>query len=217
VNDRPQDKIVWIDCEMTGLDLERDALIEVAVLVTDSELNVLGEGVDVVIAAPPEALESMPPVVREMHEASGLLAELPGGTTMTDAQEQVLAYVREHVPEAGKAPLGGNSVATDRGFLARDMPELDSWLHYRMVDVSSIKELARRWYPRVYFNAPKKHGGHRALADITESIAELRFYRAAVFVPQPGPDSEAARTLAATFEVEPAAEATAPEATAPPG
>lgn len=202
VNDRPQDKIVWIDCEMTGLDLERDALIEVAVLVTDSELNILGEGVDVVIAAPPESLESMPPVVRDMHEASGLLTELAGGTTMTDAQEQVLAYVREHVPEAGKAPLGGNSVATDRGFLARDMPELDSWLHYRMIDVSSIKELARRWYPRVYFNAPKKHGGHRALADITESIAELRFYRAAVFVPQPGPDSEATRALAATFEIE---------------
>ncbi len=201
MSDRPQDKIVWIDCEMTGLDLERDALIEVAVLVTDSELNQLGDGVDVVIACPPEALESMPPVVREMHEASGLLDELADGTTMTDAQAQVLAYIREHVPEAGKAPLGGNSVATDRGFLARDMPELDEWLHYRMVDVSSIKELARRWYPRVYFNAPKKHGGHRALADITESIEELKFYRAAVFVPQPGPDTDAARALAATFEV----------------
>ena len=201
MNDRAQDKIVWIDCEMTGLDLERDALIEVAVLVTDSELNVLGDGVDVVIAAPPEALEAMPPVVREMHEASGLLDELASGTTMTDAQERILAYVREHVPEAGKAPLGGNSVATDRGFLARDMPELDSWLHYRMIDVSSIKELSRRWYPRVYFNAPRKHGGHRALADITESIAELRFYRAAVFVAQPGPDSDAARALAAKYQV----------------
>jgi oligoribonuclease len=201
VSDRPQDKIVWIDCEMTGLDLERDALIEVAVLVTDAELNVLGEGVDVVIACPPEALESMPPVVREMHEASGLLDELANGTTMTDAQAQVLAYVREHVPESGKAPLGGNSVATDRGFLARDMPELDDWLHYRMIDASSIKELARRWYPRVYFNSPKKHGGHRALADITESIEELKFYRAAVFVPQPGLDTDAARALAATFEI----------------
>ena len=210
MTDRPQDKIVWIDCEMTGLDLERDALIEVAVLVTDSELNVLGDGVDVVIACPPEALEGMPPVVREMHEASGLLDELANGTTMTDAQAQVLAYVREHVPEAGKAPLGGNSVATDRGFLARDMPELDSWLHYRMVDVSSIKELARRWYPRVYFNAPKKHGGHRALADITESIEELKFYRAAVFVPQPGPDTDAARALAATYEVGSAEPAPAP-------
>jgi oligoribonuclease len=202
VSDRPQDKIVWIDCEMTGLDLERDALIEVAVLVTDSELNVLGDGIDVVIACPPEALESMPAVVREMHEASGLLDELAAGTTMTDAQAQVLAYVREHVPEAGKAPLGGNSVATDRGFLARDMPELDDWLHYRMIDVSSIKELARRWYPRVYFNAPKKHGGHRALADIKESIEELKFYRAAVFVPQPGPDTDATRALAASFELE---------------
>jgi oligoribonuclease len=199
--DRPQDKIVWIDCEMTGLDLERDALIEVAVLVTDSELNVLGDGIDVVIACAPEALETMPPVVREMHEHSGLLDELASGTTMTDAQAQVLAYIREHVPEAGKAPLGGNSVATDRGFLARDMPELDEWLHYRMIDVSSIKELARRWYPRVYFNAPKKHGGHRALADITESIEELKFYRAAVFVPQPGLDTDAARALAAKFEV----------------
>jgi oligoribonuclease len=201
--DRPQDKIVWIDCEMTGLDLSRDALIEVAVLVTDEDLNVLGDGVDVVIACPPEALESMPPVVREMHEASGLLDELPHGMTMTEAQEKVLEYVRQFVPEAGKAPLGGNSVATDRGFLARDMPELDAWLHYRMVDVSSIKELARRWYPRVYFNSPKKHGGHRALADITESIEELKFYRAAVFVPQPGPDSDAARALAARFEVAP--------------
>src|SRR6185437_9327972 len=137
---------------MTGLDLERDALIEVAVLVTDEELNVLGDGLDVVIACPPEALESMPPVVREMHEASGLLDELAGGVTMTEAQDRVLTYVREFVPEAGKAPLGGNTVATDRGFIARDMPELDDWLHYRMIDVSSIKELARRWYPRVYFN-----------------------------------------------------------------
>jgi oligoribonuclease len=204
VSDRPQDKIVWIDCEMTGLDLERDALIEVAVLVTDEELNVLGEGIDVVIACPPEALEHMPPVVREMHEASGLLDELADGVTMTEAQDLVLAYIRDYVSEPGKAPLGGNSVATDRGFIARDMPELDTYLHYRMVDVSSIKELARRWYPRVYFNAPKKHGGHRALADITESIEELKFYRAAVFVPQPGPDSDATRALAATYEVKPA-------------
>jgi len=201
VPDRPQDKIVWIDCEMTGLDLGRDALIEVAVLVTDAELNALGDGVDVVIACPPEALEGMPPVVREMHESSGLLEELADGVTMTEAQTIVLDFIRRHVPEAGKAPLAGNSIATDRGFLARDMPELDAWLHYRMIDVSSIKELARRWYPRVYFNAPKKHGGHRALADITESIEELKFYRAAVFVPQPGLDSEAAKALAATYEV----------------
>ncbi|MGN6301147.1 MAG: oligoribonuclease [Angustibacter sp.] len=191
-----QDRIVWIDCEMTGLDLQRDALIEVAVLVTDSELQVLGEGVDVVIACPPEALETMPDVVREMHTASGLLDELPQGITMEQAQEQVMAYVREHVPEARKAPLAGNSVGTDRGFLARDMPELDEHLHYRIIDVSSVKELARRWYPRAYFNAPKKQGGHRALADIRESIQELRYYRQAVFVPEPGPDSAAAKKIA---------------------
>src|SRR3954469_24550390 len=173
---------------MTGLDLQRDALIEVAVLVTDSELNVLGEGVDVVIQCPPQALETMPDVVREMHTSSGLLDELATGISMQDAQQQVMEYVREHVPDPGKAPLAGNTVGTDRGFLARDMPELEQYLHYRIIDVSSIKELARRWYPRAYFNAPKKQGGHRALADIRESIQELRYYRAAVFVPEPGPD-----------------------------
>jgi oligoribonuclease len=198
--DRSADRIVWIDCEMTGLELGHDALIEVAVLVTDSELNVLGEGVDVVIACPPEALESMPDVVREMHTSSGLLDELADGVTMDQAQQTVLAYVREHVPEAGKAPLAGNSVGTDRGFLARDMPELESYLHYRIVDVSSIKELARRWYPRAYFASPKKQGGHRALADIRESIDELRYYRQAVFVAPPGPDSATARAIASRFE-----------------
>lgn len=191
------DRMVWIDCEMTGLSLSDDALIEVAALVTDSELNILGDGVDIVVRPPAEALATMPEVVREMHTASGLLAELDGGTTLEDAQRQVLAYVREHVPEAGKAPLCGNSVGTDRGFLLRDMPELESYLHYRIVDVSSIKELARRWYPRAYFNSPKKNGNHRALADIHESIAELRYYREAVFVPQPGPDSDTARSIAA--------------------
>ena len=191
-----QDRIVWIDCEMTGLDLQRDALIEVAVLVTDSELQVLGDGVDVVIACPPEPLETMPDVVREMHTASGLLDELPQGISMEQAQQQVMAYVREHVPEPRKAPLAGNSVGTDRGFLARDMPELDEHLHYRIIDVSSVKELARRWYPRAYFNAPKKQGGHRALADIRESIQELKYYRQAVFVPEPGPDSAAAKKIA---------------------
>ncbi|GAA2338984.1 oligoribonuclease [Streptomyces cuspidosporus] len=189
--------MVWIDCEMTGLSLSDDALIEVAALVTDSELNILGDGVDIVVRPPAEALTTMPEVVREMHTASGLLAELDGGTTLEDAQRQVLAYVREHVPEAGKAPLCGNSVGTDRGFLLRDMPELESYLHYRIVDVSSIKELARRWYPRAYFNSPKKNGNHRALADIHESIAELRYYREAVFVPQPGPDSDTAKSIAA--------------------
>jgi oligoribonuclease len=191
------DRIVWIDCEMTGLSLTEDALIEVAALVTDFELNQLGHGVDVVIKPPAAAVEQMDPFVRDMHTKSGLLAALDSGTTMELAQEQVLAYVREWVPEPRKAPLGGNTVATDRGFLTRDMPELEAWLHYRIIDVSSIKELSRRWYPRVYFNAPAKSGGHRALADIRESIAELRYYRDAVFVASPGPDSLTARTLAA--------------------
>ena len=181
------DRMVWIDCEMTGLSLAEDALIEVAALVTDSELNVLGEGVDIVIRPPDAALETMPEVVRQMHTSSGLLDELAGGSTLADAEEQVLAYVREHVKEPGKAPLCGNSVSTDRGFLFRDMPALEGYLHYRIVDVSSIKELARRWYPRAYFNSPDKNGNHRALADIRESIAELRYYREAVFVPSRAP------------------------------
>jgi oligoribonuclease len=196
------DRIVWIDCEMTGLSLQADALIEVAALVTDFELNQLGDGVDLVIKPPADALEQMDDFVRTMHTTSGLLAELDGGTTMEDAQAQVLAYIREWVPEPRKAPLGGNTVGTDRGFLARDMPELEEWLHYRIVDVSSIKELSRRWYPRAYFNAPAKSGGHRALADIRESIAELRYYREAVFVPRPGPDSAAAKEMAARHVIE---------------
>ncbi|MGW7516022.1 oligoribonuclease [Streptomyces sp. NPDC054796] len=191
------DRMVWIDCEMTGLSLSDDALIEVAALVTDSELNVLGDGVDIVIRPPARSLVAMPEVVREMHTASGLLDELDEGTTLADAQERVLAYIREHVPEPGRAPLCGNSVGTDRGFLARDMPELEGYLHYRIVDVSSVKELARRWFPRAYFNSPEKNGNHRALADIRESIAELRYYREAVFVPAPGPDSDAAKKIAA--------------------
>ncbi|CDR09633.1 oligoribonuclease [Streptomyces iranensis] len=190
------DRMVWIDCEMTGLSLANDALIEVAALVTDSELNIQGDGVDIVVRPPAKALVTMPEVVREMHTTSGLLAELEGGTTLEDAQDQVLAYIREHVPEAGKAPLCGNSVGTDRGFLLRDMPTLESYLHYRIVDVSSIKELARRWYPRAYFNSPKKNGNHRALADIHESIAELRYYRESIFVPAPGPDSDTAKAIA---------------------
>lgn len=193
------DRIVWIDCEMTGLSLEHDALVEVAALVTDSELTVLGDGVDVVIRPPDEALEQMPDVVREMHTSSGLLDALPSGTSLAEAEDIVLTYVREHVPTARKAPLAGNSVYVDRGFIARDMRALDEHLHYRLVDVSSIKELIRRWYPRVYFNSPAKSGGHRALADIRESIEELKFYRQAVFVPQPGPDSDAAKALAARF------------------
>ncbi|SES10373.1 oligoribonuclease [Pedococcus cremeus] len=196
------DRIVWIDCEMTGLSLERDALIEVAALVTDFELNQLGDGVDLVVKPPAEALEQMDDFVRGMHTTSGLLDELEHGVTLEEAQAQVLAYVREWVPESRKAPLGGNTVGTDRNFLARDMPELESHLHYRIIDVSSVKELARRWYPRAYFNAPAKSGGHRALADIRESIAELRYYREAVFVAQPGPDSDTARGLAARHVVE---------------
>ncbi|MBO8196275.1 oligoribonuclease [Streptomyces oryzae] len=198
------DRMVWIDCEMTGLSLSDDALIEVAALVTDSELNVLGDGVDIVIRPPAHALEAMPEVVREMHTTSGLLEELDAGTTLADAEARVLAYVREWVPEAGKAPLCGNSISTDRGFLARDMPALDGHLHYRIVDVSSVKELARRWYPRAYYNSPEKNGNHRALADIRESIAELRYYREAVFVPQPGPDSETAKKIAARHVLPPA-------------
>ena len=197
---RVNDRLVWIDCEMTGLDIERDALIEIACLVTDAELNVLDEGVDVVIKPPAEAVASMAEVVREMHTTSGLLAELPGGITVAEAQDIVLGYVRGHVAEPKRAPLCGNTIATDRWFIARDMPELDAYLHYRMVDVSSVKELARRWYPRAYFASPSKHGGHRALADITESVQELRYYREAVFVPQPGPDSATAREIAARFE-----------------
>jgi oligoribonuclease len=197
------DRIVWIDCEMTGLSLTADALIEVAALVTDFELNQLGDGVDLVIKPPPAALEQMDDFVRNMHTSSGLLDELAAGITMAEAEEQVLAYVREWVPEAAKAPLGGNTVATDRGFLARDMPELESHLHYRIIDVSSIKELSRRWYPRAYFSSPKKVGGHRALADIRESIAELRYYREAVFVAPPGPDSETAKAIATRHEIGP--------------
>jgi oligoribonuclease len=193
------DRLVWIDCEMTGLDIERDALIEIACLVTDGELNLLDEGVDVIIKPPAEALAGMPEIVREMHTTSGLLAELPSGITLAEAQDIVLGYVRSHVAEPKKVPLCGNSIATDRWFIARDMPELDAYLHYRMVDVSSIKELARRWYPRTYFASPKKDGGHRALADIRESVQELRYYRAAVFVPLPGPDSVTAREIAARF------------------
>lgn len=191
------DRIVWIDCEMTGLDLVADALIEVAVLVTDSELEVLGPGLDLVITPPAQALEQMNDVVRTMHTSSGLLSELDAGLSLPDAEAQVLDYVRSFVPDPRKAPLAGNSIGTDRSFLARDMRTLDDHLHYRVIDVSSIKELARRWYPRAYFASPEKAGGHRALADIEESIRELRYYREAVFVPAPGPDTDTARAVAA--------------------
>jgi oligoribonuclease len=192
------DLLVWIDCEMTGLDLGKDKLIEVAALVTGPDLQVLGEGVDLVIHADDAALDSMPDVVRTMHAKSGLTEEVRRSTvTMAEAEEAVLAYVKEFVPNPRSAPLCGNSIATDRGFLARDMPALDDHLHYRMIDVSSIKELARRWYPRVYFGQPAKGLAHRALADIKESIRELEYYRRTVFVPLPGPDVEQAKAIAA--------------------
>jgi oligoribonuclease len=204
------DRLVWIDCEMTGLELASDVLLEIAALVTDSELNILDEGVDIVVSATEEQLDRMIEFVRDMHATSGLTdAVRASTTTVAEAEAEVLAYIKKHVPEARKAPLCGNSIATDRGFLALQMPELEQWLHYRMVDVSSVKELARRWYPRAYFASPEKSGGHRALADIRESIEELRYYREVVFVPQPGPDSETASRAAAAILA--ARETTEPE------
>ncbi|HVW79442.1 MAG TPA: oligoribonuclease [Mycobacteriales bacterium] len=189
--------LVWIDCEMTGLDPQSHVLVEIAVVVTDADLNRLDDGIDIVISATPEQLAAMDAFVRDMHTSSGLLDEIRHtGTSLQQAEEQVMAYLAKHVPEPGKAPLCGNTIGTDRGFLARYMPRVDAHLHYRMIDVSSIKELARRWYPRAYYNAPAKNGGHRALADIIESINELRYYRATVMVPAPGPDSDTARAAA---------------------
>ncbi|KQU30658.1 MULTISPECIES: oligoribonuclease [unclassified Rhodococcus (in: high G+C Gram-positive bacteria)] len=193
------DKLVWIDCEMTGLELGSDKLIEIAALVTDSDLNVLGDGVDIVIHCDDDALASMPDVVTEMHAKSGLTEEVRASTvTMEQAQEKVLEYIRQHVP-AGTAPLAGNSIGTDRGFIARDMPELNDYLHYRMIDVSSIKELCRRWYPRIYFGQPPKGLAHRALADIEESIRELKYYRQTAFVAAPGPTTEEISAVVTTL------------------
>ncbi len=193
---RMRELMVWADCEMTGLDLESDALIEVAALVTDGELNVLGEGVDLIIKPSDEALAQMGDFVRTMHTSSGLLEQLADGLTMAEAEERVLAYVREFVPDPRKAPLAGNTIGTDRAFLARDMATFEHHVHYRNVDVSSVKELARRWFPRAYYASPPKSGNHRALADVRESIEELRYYRDAVFVPLPGPDSATAKEIA---------------------
>jgi oligoribonuclease len=185
---------------MTGLDPTTNVLVEIAVIVTDAELNPLDEGIDIVIGAQPQQLVAMDPVVHEMHSGSGLLDEIRRSVvTVESAEAQVLEYVQRFVPERRKAPLCGNTIGTDRGFIARYMPRLDDHLHYRMIDVSSIKELARRWYPRAYYNAPAKRGGHRALADIKESIDELRYYRATVMVPAPGPDTDAARAAARTL------------------
>jgi oligoribonuclease len=192
--------LVWIDCEMTGLDLKADALVEVAALVTDGDLNVLGDGVQVVIKPSDEALAQMGDFVREMHSKSGLLPLLAGGLEMAEAEELVLSYLREHVPEPRKAPLAGNTIGTDRAFLARDMPALEAHVHYRNVDVSSIKELAHRWFPRAYYNTPAKNGNHRALADIQESIEELRYYREAVFVTPPGAATDTLREIAAKHQ-----------------
>jgi oligoribonuclease len=193
-----RDELVWIDCEMTGLDLKSDLLIEIAVLVTDADLNILGDGTDVVIHADDDVLSSMIPVVTEMHTRSGLIEEVRASTVdLAAAEDLVLDYIRSHVKQAKTAPLAGNSIATDRGFIARDMLKLDDYLHYRMIDVSSIKELCRRWYPRIYFGQPEKGLAHRALADIHESIRELRYYRRTAFVPPPGPSTSDIAEIAA--------------------
>jgi len=191
------DRLVWIDCEMTGLDLAVDELVEIAIVITDFELRAVDPGFQIVIKPDASALANMNDFVTKMHEASGLLADLPGGVSLAQAEHEALEYIQRFVPLEGKAPLAGNTIGTDRMFLAKYMPRVDRWLHYRNVDVSSIKELSRRWYPRAYFHAPAKEGGHRALADIRESIRELAYYREAVFVPAPGPTSDDARAAAA--------------------
>lgn len=196
---RPQERLVWVDCEMTGLNFDSDVLVEIAVIVTEADLTPLDEGIDLVIRATPEQLAAMDPFVVNMHTESGLLPLIADGLDVKEAERLVLEYVRRHVPEARKAPLAGSSVHVDRIYLARHMPEFDAHLHYRIVDVSTIKELTRRWYPRVYFNAPKKVGGHRALADIVDSIRELRYYRSTVFAMQPGPDTATAKAASTAF------------------
>ena len=174
--------LIWIDCEMTGLSLEKDVLVEIAVLVTDSELNVIGDGIDLVIKATPEQLAGMNEFVTQMHTASGLITEIPNGITAEEAEDAILVYLQASGTQPGKSPLAGNSVSVDRNFIARDMSRLNEYLHYRTVDVSSIKELARRWYPKIYFAAPAKTGNHRALGDIQDSIEELKYYRSSVFI-----------------------------------
>ncbi|MCE7480865.1 MULTISPECIES: oligoribonuclease [Actinomycetes] len=189
------DRLVWIDCEMTGLDLSVDELVEIAVVITDFELRPLDPGFQVVIKPNASALANMNDFVTKMHESSGLINEIPDGVSLADAEAQTLEYIKRFVPLERKAPLAGNTIGTDRMFLAKYMPQIDQWLHYRNVDVSSFKELSRRWYPRVFFQAPAKDGGHRALADILESIRELQYYREAVFVAEPGPSSDEARAI----------------------
>lgn len=199
MSEKQNDLIVWIDCEMTGLDIEKDALIEIAVLVTDGALNVLGDGVDLIIKPPQEALDQMPEIVRQMHTSSGLLDELANGITLQEAETAIMEYIRAFIPDPRKAPLAGNSIGTDRAFIARDLKALEMHLHYRVIDVSSIKELVRRWYPRVYFASPKKLGNHRALGDIKDSLIELAYYRRAIFVPLPGPDSATLSQISMEF------------------
>ena len=196
------DRLVWVDCEMTGLDVGVDEIVEIAVVVTDSQLKPLHPGFSAVIKPNNSALEHMNDFVREMHTSSGLITELDAGLPLAEVETMVLDYIHEHVPEGQKAPLAGNSIGTDRTFLARYMPRFDAALHYRVVDVSSLKELARRWYPRVYFNAPAKDGNHRALADIHESIRELDYYRRAMLVPEPGPSGDAAAKVAEAVTAE---------------
>jgi len=191
------DRIVWIDCEMTGLDFKNDLLVEIACVITNAELEVVAEGLNIVIQAPADRLENMDPFVVNMHTESGLLPEIPNGVSLEAAEAQLFEYISSHIPEANKAPLAGSSVHVDRIFLQRDMPRIDSYLHYRIIDVSSIKELVRRWYPRAYFASPIKTGNHRALGDILDSINELKYYRDAVFVELPGPDSSKAKEIAA--------------------
>jgi oligoribonuclease len=191
--------LVWVDCEMTGLDTQNDVLVEIAVLVTDSDLNIIGDGVDLVIKASPEQISGMNEFVTKMHTDSGLINEIPNGVSVSDAENLILKYLESAGVAAGKSPIAGNSVYVDRIFISRDMPKLAEYLHYRTIDVSSIKELTRRWYPKVYFNAPAKTGNHRALGDIRDSIAELSFYRKTVFVDQPGPQSADIKQIAATF------------------
>jgi oligoribonuclease len=189
------DRLVWIDCEMTGLDLEIDELVEIAVVITDFELNVLDPGLSIVIKPDASALEHMGEFVRNMHTESGLIDEIPEGVSLAEAEYETLEYILKFAPVTRTAPLAGNTIGTDRAFLAKFMPRVDGHLHYRSVDVSSIKELARRWFPRIYFNAPAKEGGHRALADILESIRELEYYRKTAFVGEPGPTTEQVQAL----------------------
>jgi oligoribonuclease len=198
--------LVWVDCEMTGLDTQNDVLVEIAVLVTDSDLNIIGDGVDLVIKATPEQISGMNEFVTKMHTDSGLINEIPNGVSVSDAENLILKYLESAGVAAGKSPIAGNSVYVDRIFISRDMPKLAEYLHYRTIDVSSIKELTRRWYPKVYFNAPAKTGNHRALGDIKDSIAELSFYRKTVFVDQPGPQSADIKQIAATFNGDTASE-----------